>query len=375
VASARVIEGDCRKVLAMLDAGSVQTCVTSPPYFGLRDYGTATWKGGDPECDHIKTEQHREQPERPKGWDGVFRNTSQPLPVGYERICGKCGAARIDAQLGLEDTPEKYIASLVKVFREVRRVLRDDGTLWLNLGDSYCGSPQGSQGLKSGLSNPERQARLAGAVAQRRPNRRMNDWPDIKPKDLVGIPWAAAFALRADGWYLRSEIIWAKTSCMPEAVKDRPTKAHETIFLLTKQARYFYDADAIREEWADERNGASGGKPAGYDDPGTLRTDGGYTRSPQVSGRNKRTVWTVSTQPFPGAHFATFPPKLIEPCILAGSRPGDLVLDPFNGAGTTGMVALRHDRDYIGIELNPEYAQMARHRIADDAPLLNEVAA
>jgi DNA modification methylase len=244
VASARVIEGDCRKVLAMLDAGSVQTCVTSPPYFGLRDYGTATWKGGDPECDHIKTEQHREQPERPKGWDGVFRNTSQPLPVGYERICGKCGAARIDAQLGLEDTPEKYIASLVKVFREVRRVLRDDGTLWLNLGDSYCGSPQGSQGLKSGLSNPERQARLAGAVAQRRPNRRMNDWPDIKPKDLVGIPWMVAFALRADGWFLRSEIIWAKTVVHAGSGQGsaRRRRTRRSSLLSKAGSRYFYDA-------------------------------------------------------------------------------------------------------------------------------------
>ena len=309
----RIIEGDCLSALARLPEQSVQTCVTSPPYWGLRDYGS-------------------------------------------------------EGQLGLEPTPEEYVANMVEVFREVRRVLRDDGTLWLNLGDSYGVGSLGRNdadrniggrgGNKKGSGNPGRQGRVTLATG-------------LKQKDLVGIPWMVAFALRADGWYLRSDIIWAKPNPMPESVTDRPTKAHEYLFLLAKGPRYYWDADAIREEGGDP------GKPRMFGaalQKGTMRQDIGNIWEPSA-GRNKRSVWTVTTQPFPGAHFATFPPKLIEPCILAGSSTGDTVLDPFNGAGTTGVVALRHDRDYIGIELNPEYAQMARDRIYDDAPLLNLEAA
>jgi DNA modification methylase len=299
VTSWQVIEGDCREALLNLPAQSVQTCVTSPPYFGLRDYGHA-------------------------------------------------------GQIGLERTPDEFVEALVGVFRDVRRVLRDDGTLWLNLGDSYSSSPPGNKG--TGLE------RL----------------PGVKPKDLLGIPWMVAFALRADGWYLRSDIIWSKPNPMPESVTDRPTKAHEYVFLLSKSARYFYDADAIREDLADcnaqrttdhydtaGRYGAGNGGNGGLDSLAARMRDGNH------AGRNKRSVWEIATQPFPGAHFATFPPKLIEPCILAGSRPGDTVLDPFSGAGTTGLVALRRDRSYIGIELNSEYAEMSRWRLRDDAPLLN----
>lgn len=430
-----VREGDCLELLSAMPDCSVQCCVTSPPYWGLRDYGH-------------------------------------------------------DGQLGLEATPDEFVANLVAVFAEVRRVLRDDGTLWLNLGDSYAGS-WGAQGrtstLEGGLSKGQIQAHPKRAS-------RTGSIPvgaGYKAKDLIGVPWLTAFALRADGWFLRSEIIWAKPNPMPESVRDRPTKAHEQVFLLSKSPRYFYDADAVREEGAmvsgESRGGSLGRGPvseptnmvAGFNHSGAGFVGSGH--------RNKRTVWTVSTKPFSGAHFATFPPKLIEPMILAGSRPvgamiepelvetptgeraqepdpsltvgragmsrprgvgegtrpitrveqmgyakqmkasshrkameseagpafahyvrtdrsgarpvpaelleawigrgwvereqppeptpadpsTSVVLDPFSGSGTTGMVALRHDRSYIGLELNPEYAAMSRDRIRDDAPLLN----
>ena len=310
--------------------------MTSPPYFGLRDYGH-----GD--------------------------------------------------QIGLEATPEEFVASLVAVFREVRRVLRDDGTLWLNIGDSYAGARggrQGDSGEFAGHTVGFKNARERGATRV---------VAGLKPKDLIGIPWMVAFAMRADGWFLRSDIIWAKPNPMPESVIDRPTKAHEYLFLLTKSQRYFYDAEAIRESATyDGPNGrqlspyAQGFGRRTPDEESARRakrrsirpgvdTNGGGQGTGEMSfpahSRNKRTVWTVATKPFPGAHFATFPPKLIEPCILAGCPEGGTVLDPFAGAGTTGLVALRHNRDFIGVELNPGYAQMARNRIRDDAPLLNTVEA
>ena len=333
--SYRIIEDDALSSLRGLADESVQTCITSPPYWGLRDYGS-------------------------------------------------------DGQLGLEATPDEYVANLVVVFREVRRVLRDDGTLWLNLGDCFCSAPRGSDNgwEKSRLTNPGTQQKM-----QRRAGSDHRVFPGLKPKDLVGIPWLVAFALRADGWYLRSDIIWAKPNPMPESVTDRPTKAHEYLFLLTKGPRYFYDADAIRDPATYE--GPNGTQLLPYAQgfgrrtpeqeaerrvkrrtvrPG-IDTNGGGQGNGAMSypahSRNKRSVWTVATQPFPGAHFATFPPKLIEPCVLAGSAEGDTVLDPFAGAGTTGLVTLRHNREFIGIELNPDYAQMARDRIHDDAPLLN----
>jgi DNA modification methylase len=323
----RILTGDCRVTLATLDAGSVQTCVTSPPYFGLRDYGH-------------------------------------------------------DGQIGLEPTPDEFVAALVDVFRAVRRVLRDDGTVWLNLGDSYAHSTgvmpphNGSVAKLSGSGNPTvRKSHIAdGQTTVVRDH-------GCKPKDLLGIPWMVAFALRADGWYLRSDIIWAKPNPMPESVTDRPTKAHEYLFLLSKSPRYFYDADAIREEFAPYE--APDVEPSGevtertalgpnLHQPALRR--GRAARAAQMyrnEGRNKRSVWTVATQPYPGAHFATFPPKLIEPCILAGCPEGGTVLDPFAGAGTTGMVALRHGRSFVGCELSPEYVALARDRIIADSPLLN----
>lgn len=302
----KILTGDCRERLAELDERSVHTVVTSPPYFGLRDYGA-------------------------------------------------------DGQIGLEEKPEEFIAELVDVFRTVRRVLRDDGTLWLNLGDSYADRANRRSDGESFRAD------RADVV----PAKRNTLGNGIKAKDLIGIPWAVAFALRADGWYLRSDIVWHKPNPMPESVTDRPTRSHEHIFLLSKCPRYYYDADAIREPLsgrtlADGRTPRS--RPGHSNEPSTFP---GHPLPSNPDGRNKRDVWTVSTKPFGGAHFATFPPDLIEPCVLAGSPHGGTVLDPFAGAGTTGVVAARHGRSFVGIELNAEYAEMARRRIRDDAPLLN----
>lgn len=264
-----IIVGDAREGLASLEPASARTCVTSPPYWGLRDYG-------------------------------------------FER----------DQQIGAEDSLDDYISSLVDVFREVRRVLTDDGTLWLNLGDSYT---SGNRGWR--------------APDKKNPARFMNYRPptprNLKPKDLVGVPWRVAFALQADGWYLRSDIIWHKPNCQPESVRDRPTVAHEYVFLLAKSEKYFYDERAVMEPTKDGRN-----------------------------KRNRRTVWSIPTEPFPEAHFATFPPTLVAPCILAGSEPGDTVLDPFLGAGTVAIVAQELGRRTIGIEINPNYAGLAARRVA-----------
>jgi DNA modification methylase len=367
VSTFRVIEGDCLSVLATLEPGRVQTCITSPPYFGLRDYGTATWDGGDSEC------EHRVSSGGPSMLQGASQRGRSDVAAGD---CPHCGATRIDSQIGLEETPEQYVSNLVAVFREVRRVLRDDGTLWLNLGDSYY-STTATQGRNEDKSVGSLTGGTAKLIAGGNSTYR-RDVPGLKPKDLIGIPWQVAFALRADGWYLRSDIIWAKPNPMPESVTDRPTKAHEYLFLLSKSARYYYDADAVREapsESTSERWGDDLSKRRPDGEPTTAFVPGENTCGVHPNGRNKRSVWTVATQPFPGAHFATFPPKLIEPCVLAGAPVDGTVLDPFSGAGTTGVVALRHDRDYIGIELNPTYAQMARDRIYDDGPLLNEEAA
>ena len=263
------------------------------------------------------------------------------------------------------------MSRLVEVFREVRRVLADDGTLWLNLGDSYAQSAvrhRNKESETSGLTTSR--GEWSRTVAQT--GRHLDH--GLKPKDLVGIPWRVAFALQADGWWLRSDIIWSKPNPMPESVTDRPTKAHEYLFLMAKSGRYFYDADAIREDFADERMGNPGGggqyARATGKSPGPM-TEGVWTKGAENGGRNRRSVWTISTKPFAGAHFAVMPWDLVEPCVLAGSRPGELVLDPFAGSGTVGMVARRHGRSFVGIELNPTYAAMARQRIAGDMPLFN----
>jgi DNA modification methylase len=321
--------GDSLTVLQTLPAASVQCCVTSPPYWGLRDYGH-------------------------------------------------------DGQIGLEETPEQYVARLVAVFAEVRRVLADDGVLWLNLGDSYAGSSM-SGGVGSGTLAGSQQGAMKGGQDQRFRGHRSSG---LKPKDLVGIPWRVAFALQADGWYLRSDTIWHKPNPMPESVRDRPTKAHEYVFLLSKSARYFYDQDAIREPYdltklgGRQRAALSGSfkysindRQKEYSKLSNCGGDGGINKCAyDQGGRNARSVWTIPTQPYSGAHFAVMPPALADRCIKSGSRVGDTVLDPFSGAGTTGMVARRLRRQYVGIELNPEFADMARRRIDSDAPLLNRMA-
>jgi DNA modification methylase len=317
----QILHGDALAVLRTLPDESVHCCVTSPPYFGLRDYG-------------------------------------------------------IDGQIGLEQTPEEYVNKLVEVFREVRRVLRHDGTLWLNLGDSYAGA--GPSGASYQSATTKRRAelkqdgsfRISKTLEQRGltyDQKKPIAPPGYKKKDLLGIPWLVAFTLRDDGWYLRSDIIWHKPNPMPESVKDRPTKAHEYIFLLSKSERYYYDADAIREPYesipSTQRTRDKYGEGYHADYAKGYRFSPGERDYYAKGGRNKRTVWTVSTKPFKGAHFATFPPDLIEPCILAGCPESGIVLDPFFGAGTTGLVALQHGRNYIGIELNTEYIEIARQRL------------
>jgi DNA modification methylase len=283
-------QGDCLDVMRTMPDRSVHTCVTSPPYFGLRDYGTGRWVKA------VATSTL-----------GGGKKTTGHLQEGYKDQCPRCGARRVDPQIGLEATPDAFVAKMVEVFREVYRVLRDDGTCWLNLGDSYSAQgksvrPEGGGGLKD------------------TPRFRVSSTPGFAPKQLIGIPWRVAFALQADGWYLRSDIIWHKPNPMPESVRDRPTKAHEYLFLLSKSERYFYDADAVAEP-ATQPVGTP--KETGQHKNyilGHCNGKSGYLGSNQGKPtRNRRSVWTVATRPFKGAHFATFPPKLIEPCILAGT--------------------------------------------------------
>lgn len=276
---------------------SVQCCVTSPPYFGLRDYG----HGG---------------------------------------------------QIGQEETPEEFVMSLVEVFREVRRVLKADGTCWINLGDSYNAAGRRGHGTRIGCKQGTNRASATKA------DNCQPSVADLKPKDLIGIPWRVAFALQADGWYLRQDIIWNKPNPMPESVKDRCTKAHEYIFLLTKSEKYHYDPEAIAEAATCERMRG----PALHADSKSTNGNSGLSRREGKETRNKRSVWTVQSYSYPEAHFATYPPDLIKPCILAGSRPGDMVLDPFGGSGTTGQVALELGRRATLIELNPEYVQIIEQR-------------
>jgi DNA modification methylase len=480
----RILQGDCREVLRALPAESVQTCVTSPPYWGLRAYGTSAqvW-GGDPACAHAWGDALPPKP-GPGPNAGASskltnpeRQRSLPRPDDAGCFCVKCGAWR--GELGLEPTPQLYVEHVVEVFREVWRTLRHDGTLWLNLGDCYAtgagavgecpgggaqgarwagtggsrgtarpamngrGEPQVESGKKTRATRDGSHAGKHTAIAAMGPMTQPNRMPipGLKPKDLVGIPWRVAFALQADGWWLRAENIWHKRNPMPESVRDRTTRAHEQVFLLTKSERYFYDADAIAESAVEAAAGNTArkyrGEHGGVGDDSD-RGHQGFSVPWQGSTRNKRTVWTIATRPFKEAHFATFPPELPEVCILAGTsergacavcgaplervtedtfRPqGDVseergrpldesngwdgfprgtttrktidwrptcscdrgaspvpcsVLDPFSGAGTTGLVARRLGRAFVGCELNPSYIALAERRIVDDAPLLN----
>ena len=333
--------------------GSVHTIVTSPPYYGLRDYGTAKWEGGDPECDHLETNDTRDP--------AITKQTQNAgtSKIGYKDVCRKCGAIRIDEQIGLEQTPDEYIANLVEVFRECKRILRDDGTLWVNIGDSYAGSGgAGGDYSKGGLKEgqPKWKSNLDAQAA------------GLKPKDLIGIPWMLAFALRADGWYLRQDIIWAKPNPMPESVKDRCTKSHEYIFLLSKSAKYYYDSDAVKENAVKGSANAGARNYVGIEGRKVL----GQTEQDISEGRNKRDVWFVSTKPYKGAHYATFNPELIKPCILAGAPEGGIVFDPFVGSGTTVATAIQLGRKGIGLDLSLTYLyENAKDRIeAEMLPLL-----
>ena len=351
--------GNCLEVLKTMPEQSVNTCITSPPYWGLRDYGTAEWEGGDDNCDHVSN------PNATKKMGNAEFNVNRPSREAtktkgyYKNKCSKCGAIRKDSQLGLEDTPGEYVENLVAVFREVKRVLRDDGTVWLNLGDSY------SSGERKTTTNQTLRGDKDYGVTRPKPSK------NIKPKDLIGIPWRVAFGLQKDGWYLRQDIIWHKPNPMPESVTDRCTKSHEYIFLLSKSLKYYFDNEAIKED-------AVGNEPGNKTKHRAVgqhfsETKNNIDKIGAVNKRNKRSVWTVTTKPFKGAHFATFPPDLIEPCVLAGCPENGTVLDPFGGAGTTGLVAQQHNRNAILIELNTEYAEMSRKRIYNEAPLFADV--
>ena len=346
-----ILFGDCRKTISKITE-PVKMCVTSPPYYGLRDYGTATWIGGDPNCNH-----RRDTKVNPETCNTGHKNHDTMLGVGdaiYKSVCEKCGAIRQDSQIGLEETPEEYIDNLVNLFRDVREVLTDDGTLWLNIGDSYYNYRSDGNYPKQSVSKTRQDLPTKTPV-------RGNKLDGLKQKDLIGIPWMLAFALRADGWYLRQDIIWHKPNPMPESVKDRCTKAHEYIFLLSKSKNYYYNNEAIKEpvkqDWG-TRNRTKGK----YHNEGTgLQPHSGLTKS--YPKKNKRSVWSVTTKPFKGAHFAVFPPELIEPCIKAGSEVGDIILDPFMGSGTTAMVAKMLDRYYIGCELHEDYGNLIQERV------------
>jgi len=367
-----ILQGNVNDKLKEIESDSIQCVVTSPPYWGLRDYGTASWDGGDENCDHIKQIMFG-------GSSGIrdLRNEksaeeAKRKGTPYKNKCGKCGAIRKDHQLGLEETPEEYVENMVKVFREVKRVLKDDGTVWLNLGDSYNSA---AGGYKSIPKDHEYKNRVTKGLMGNRG--KLLKHSIIKTKDLVGIPWRVAFALQNDGWYLRQDIIWHKPNPMPESVTDRCTKSHEYIFLLSKSAKYFYDNDAIAEKstWDVDGNGtiqrALRQKDTNKSSPTKIKngirkiyTNGKHNQTfKKVNGtRNKRSVWTINTKPYKDAHFAVFPPKLPELCIKAGSSEGDVILDPFFGSGTTGWVAQRLGRKWIGIELNPEYIKIADKR-------------
>ncbi len=308
----RIICGDNCEVMRTMPSESIDCCVTSPPYWGLRDYGQ-------------------------------------------------------DGQIGLEPTPQAYVARMLEVFREVKRLLKDDGTLWLNLGDSYASGKGTCYNPGGGDSSLGKERKRAGAHPLNRGNKSDLTAQGLKPKDLVGIPWRVAFALQADGWYLRQDIIWHKPNPMPESVTDRCTKAHEYVFLLSKSERYYYDAEAISEEAVcagvpqsfdtpyKNAGRGSGKKPSGNEKPGSV---------PVVyNSRNRRSVWTITTKPYSGAHFAVMPADLVKPCIMAGCREGGVVLDPFSGSGTTAMVARDLSCRYVGIELNPGYVEISLKRL------------
>lgn len=388
--------GDCLDALAAMEPDSVDCVVTSPPYWGLRDYGTGRWEGGDPNCDHRSpTMREGRNEDRTKLAGSAATNNAQ-LRLAHNSACGKCGAVKVDQQIGLEPTLTEHLTKMVAVFEAVRRVLKPEGTLWINYGDCYATSPNGRSAADT---------KAAGGD-----DRTFRDKPFstiggvLKAKDLCMVPNRLAIALQEAGWWVRSEIIWAKPNPMPESIRDRPATSHEKIFMLTKSPRYWFDREAVKRPVSPNTNARISQNLAAQE--GSHRANGGgKTNGPMravvegstrklaaenqsmigqkasreaalslmVESRNLRnyepapvSVWNIATQPFSDAHFATFPPELAERCILAGCPKGGLVLDPFGGAGTTALVALRHGRLASLIELNPEYAAMARRRIESE---------
>lgn len=362
----KVIQGDCLNVLKTLPDKSINCCVTSPPYYGLRDYGTGKWIGGNEKCFHDNA-VIKSCFDYSMNASAVQTHNKGTDKRRYKAICPDCGAVRVDEQIGLEETPEEYVEKLVNVFHEVKRVLKDDGTLWLNIGDSYAAQRGGTYQPAETLSGGIHGKTIDGKKTNRGRSDGYNPTRNaaaigLKHKDLIGIPWLLAFALRSDGWYLRQDIIWHKPNPMPESVTDRCTKSHEYIFLLSKNKQYYFDNESIKEQCiSNTKGGVFGGKKYGSYDDKHFQTYSGKEWSGSDK-RNKRDVWTVPVNSFKEAHFATFPEKLIEPCILAGSPPGGVVLDPFFGSGTTGRVAIRLNRQYLGIELNPEYVKISDKR-------------
>ena len=352
-----IIQGDALQVLKTLPDKCIQAVCTSPPYYGLRDYGTAKWEDGSPECDHEKAIEEWAYKNFARS-AGTHIGQNHQMNAGKARLktCPACGARRVDNQIGLEETPAQYISRLVAVFAEVWRVLGDDGLFWLNIGDSFIASKTGSMGDKSKLHGGL-QTQVEGG---KRPDKKMEG---LKPKNLMMIPARLAIALQDQGWILRSEIVWSKPNAMPESVKDRPTKAHEMVYMLAKSERYYYDAQAIAEPVADIKRMLSTTNRTSNNSQGNGQYGNSVRFGSTPDGRNARSVWTITTQPYKEAHFACMPPKLAERCILASTRPGDVVLDPFSGAGTTALVANNLNRRYIGIELNPAYVEMSRRRL------------
>lgn len=385
----KVYLGNAIDIIRTFPDESVDCVVTSPPYYGLRDYGTGHWEGGDPNCDH---EAARRKTRFDYKLDEKQASSKGTDVKSYEKVCPICGAVRVDEQIGLEETPEEYIDRLVELFREIKRCLKKEGTIWVNIGDSYWGGglrnaefnehsgeiQKGSKGTYCGKSMPNLKGYVNG----------------YKPKDLIGIPWMLAFALRADGWYLRQDIIWHKPNPMPESVTDRCTKAHEYIFLLSKSKDYYFDHEEIQEDAVTAENRPIGivrereldyntkrkNNPEAYlSTPRTkncqydgqspnsmhLRMEMGMKDVPYTT-RNKRDVWSVCVKPNKETHFATYPEQLVVPCIKAGCPENGVVLDPFMGSGTTGIVARKLNRNFVGTELNPEYQKMAERRIFNE---------
>ena len=360
-----IYNGNSLDVLKTLPDGIINCCITSPPYYGLRDYGTGKWIGGDPDCPHRRVSKFSEKTITGYAQKELAGNVGDAI---YKTVCPLCGAVREDEQIGLEETPEEYIQRLVNVFREVKRVLKPDGTLWVNIGDSYASQRGGSHQPAETLAGGKHGYTKYGDTVNRDRERGYNPTRNasaigLKHKDMIGIPWMLAFALREDGWYLRQDIIWHKPNPMPESVRDRCTKSHEYIFLLTKSPKYYFDNESIKEPAKPDKSVRDRDHTKLNNTPGRTRMKGLKTN--HYTKRNKRDVWSVTTKPFKGAHFATFPEEVITPCVRAGCPKGGTILDPFFGSGTTGYVANKYNRNYIGIELNPKYIDIAKKRLEE----------